>query len=92
MNNDVSSDTMLLPVQGCIYARVCKIDLIDEPLSIFDEAKRTAKWHEFGFRIRCLSYTFDGNIANRRLSGGHDIDDIWLSKETPISAVRFKPL
>lgn len=46
MNNDVSNDTML-QLQRPMYLRVCKIDLIDEPLSIFDEAKRIAKWHEF---------------------------------------------
>lgn len=86
MNNDVSSDTMLQP----IYARICKIDFIDESLSIFDEAKRMAKWHEFGFRIRCSSYIFDGNIANRRLSDKLNIGDIWLSKEMPISVLRFK--
>lgn len=65
INNDVRSarDTVLLQrLQGLyiyMYARVCKIDLIDELLSIFDEAKRTAKWHEFGFRVRCLSYIFE---------------------------------
>jgi len=49
-----------------------------------------AKWHEFGFRIRYSSYIFDGNIANRRLSDKLNIDDIWLSKEIPISVICFK--
>lgn len=89
MNNDVPPATRCASSYKPIYAHVRKIDLIDEPLSIFDEAKRTTKWHEFGFRIRCLTYIFDGNIANRPLSGEFNIDAFDFRKNA-INAIHFK--